>query len=101
MKPLIEEDAMSALKLAEGNISSAAALLGVRRDQLWDFMLRGTMLLIILENMREELLDKAEQLLRKAVREGKGWAVCFLLKTLGKERGYSTAPAGGAGLKNL
>jgi hypothetical protein len=34
------------------------------------------------------LLDEAESQLGAAVRRGEGWAVCFLLKTRGRERGY-------------
>jgi hypothetical protein len=38
---------------------------------------------------RGELLDVAEVKLWQAVQEGQHWAICFALRTLGKERGYS------------
>lgn len=37
---------------------------------------------------RERLKDEAEYGLRKAVRDGEAWAICFVLKCLGKDRGY-------------
>lgn len=41
-----------------------------------------------IEDERGKLLDFGESALYSAVVRGEGWAVCFLLKTLGKHRGY-------------
>ncbi len=41
-----------------------------------------------IEEERGYLVDTGELALNKAVLAGEGWAVCFLLKTLGKDRGY-------------
>ena len=38
--------------------------------------------------LRESPLDNAESALDDAVDKGEGWAVCFLLKCLGRDRGY-------------
>jgi hypothetical protein len=37
---------------------------------------------------REELLNRCENTLREAVLAGQPWAVMFVLKTLGRDRGY-------------
>ena len=37
----------------------------------------------------EQALDIAEESLITAVKAGEAWAVCFLLKTRGKKRGYT------------
>src|SRR5215831_19496923 len=37
---------------------------------------------------RESMLDAGEMSLLRAVQNGEAWAVCFLLKTQGKHRGY-------------
>jgi hypothetical protein len=41
-----------------------------------------------IDSFRGEFIDTAELSLKRAVMAGEGWAVCFALKTLGKERGY-------------
>jgi hypothetical protein len=41
-----------------------------------------------LEDSRETTLDNAEDKLGLAVKKGEAWAICFLLKTQGKSRGY-------------
>ena len=42
----------------------------------------------VIDEMRGELVDLAEAALKRAVGAGEGWAVCFTLKTQGKQRGY-------------
>ena len=38
--------------------------------------------------LEQELLDVAESELYKAAKTGKAWAICFLLKCKGKDRGW-------------
>lgn len=38
---------------------------------------------------KEVLKDEAEVGLRGAVKRGEAWAICFVLKTIGRDRGYS------------
>ena len=40
------------------------------------------------DGARDAVLDLGEAKLVERVNAGEGWAVCFLLKTLGKRRGY-------------
>lgn len=42
-----------------------------------------------IEQSRGELVDTAELALKRAVLAGEAWAVCFALKTIGRNRGYS------------
>ena len=41
-----------------------------------------------IETERGRVLDFAEVKLIEAVQDGEAWAICFILKTLGKSRGY-------------
>jgi hypothetical protein len=43
---------------------------------------------LAIKEERERMTDVAEMALFDAIKEGEGWAVCFYLKTQGKERGY-------------
>jgi hypothetical protein len=43
----------------------------------------------LIENERNRIIDFGEAKLVEAVGKGEGWAVCFLLKTQGRRRGYS------------
>jgi hypothetical protein len=45
-------------------------------------------LVSVQRDAREGMLDDAESALYRAVIQGEAWAVCFLLKTQGKGRGY-------------
>src|SRR3974390_3672386 len=91
MKPLVEAEVTAVLERAEGNVSKAAAQIGVRRDQLWDFVLKWPLLMVLLENLREAMVDEAEAQLRVALAVGRPWAIAFVLKTIGRDRGYGDA----------
>ena len=78
----------NALLQAAGNVSYAAKSLGVSRVTLYRRINDSAALKQILTDSREELKDIAESALKRAVINGEGWAVCFALKTIGKDRGY-------------
>jgi hypothetical protein len=90
LKPKQVEDA---LKKCFGNIASAARVLGVDRASVWRAIKRWPELELVLDSMRETMLDNAETALNKAILAGESWAVCFFLKTQGKKRGYSSSSA--------
>lgn len=71
-----------------GNVSAAARSLGVAHPTLFDAIKKHERLQKAREQAQEQALDKAEHALLKAIDKGEGWAVCFLLKTIGKKRGY-------------
>jgi hypothetical protein len=71
-----------------GNVAAAARALHCDRSTLYDYIHRYPALARITTDAREALIDHAESALRAAVLEKQGWAVCFTLKTLGRDRGY-------------
>lgn len=71
-----------------GNVSAAARALEVDHSTLWNRIKRSERLRIAREEAEEIALDIAEASLLEAVKQGEAWAVCFLLKTRGKKRGY-------------
>lgn len=76
------------IELSRGNLSHAARQLGVARSALQSFVNRYPELKQLLQDQREAIVDAAENALFAAVTEKEGWAVCFTLKCLGKDRGY-------------
>ena len=73
---------------ARGNISHAARQLGCARYTVYAFIQRHPELQQVLKDQREAMIDQAENALVMAIEQLQGWAVCFALKCLGKERGY-------------
>ena len=76
------------VELSRGNLSHAARQLGVARSALQAFVNRHPELRQAVIDQREAIVDSAENALAAAVLEKEGWAVCFTLKCLGKDRGY-------------
>jgi hypothetical protein len=82
------EQIIAALDQSQGMIQVAARALGCSAETIQVYRHEYPEIAEFLEFKRGELIDLGEIALRKAVGEGQPWAVCFLLKTLGKERGY-------------
>lgn len=82
------EDVERELIEARGNISHAARQLGVARYTVQAIIARHPQLQQVLKDAREAMIDTAENALVMAIEQMQGWAVCFALKCLGKERGY-------------
>ena len=72
-----------------GNLAQAARELKLTRGELANQVRRSAVLLAALTDERDQLIDNAETALRNAVEEGESWAVTFVLKTLGRDRGYA------------
>lgn len=81
-------DIETALRLAKGNVTDAADLLETTRMVLQRKIDTTPSLRITLKTIREELLDLAETKLREHVEGGNLQAVTFVLKTVGRNRGY-------------
>jgi len=79
---------LEAVRQTNGMIYVAADRLGVQPITVYRFAKRHPQVRAAIEDARGRLLDEGESALRSAVLKGEGWAVCFLLKTLGKQRGY-------------
>jgi len=88
MAKLSRKKLTNALRQAMGNISAAARNLGMARSYISQVVNSDAELLQIAIDAREAMIDNAESALSLAVNRGEAWAVCFLLKTQGKVRGY-------------
>ena len=82
------EDIERELIEARGKISHAARQLGCARYTVQAWINRTPQLQQVLKDQREAMIDQAENALVMAIEQLQGWAVCFALKCLGKERGY-------------
>jgi hypothetical protein len=87
MKVTLEE-CKKALADAHGLVTPAAEVLGVLRSTLYMRIQKNPSLRRVFDDARESMLDMAEQKLFDAMRSGDAWAVQFVLKTIGKNRGY-------------
>lgn len=82
------EEIAAALKETHGLITLAARSLGCTKQTVHRHINQSALVREALAEAREFTLDVAESSLFNQVLAGEGWAVCFLLKTLGKSRGY-------------
>ena len=88
-KPILQaEKVAAALVTFRGNLSAVARECGVQRASVQEFIGKNDRLKSILHDAREGVLDDAESALYSSVINREAWAVCFLLKTQGKQRGY-------------
>lgn len=79
---------MAALKASNGGVYFAASKLGCDPMTIYRRADKNPKVQAVIDNARGELVDLAEAALKKAVGNCEGWAVCFTLKTQGKQRGY-------------
>ena len=92
-KPLLvldEKKVIETLTAAHGNVSLASQKLGVNRRTIHRHMKKNPALRQVVEDCREQMLDKAEGNIFEAAEKGDLAACRFILTTLGKARGYST-----------
>lgn len=82
------KDVAEALRLNRGNASATARVLGCHPDTVRAYCERYPDVQAARTSGCEVRLDLAEAALDRAVEQCEGWAVCFLLKTQGKRRGY-------------
>lgn len=72
-----------------GNVSAISRVLKQPRSTIHKLISDDPVLARLLADERERMIDNAEEGLNSAVDKGEAWAVCFTLKTQGKERGYT------------
>ena len=77
-----------ALLKADGNLTAAAAKLGVSRQGVYEYINRYD-LQHVLDEARETMVDEAVGPLHRLVRDGNLGAPMFYLKTQAKNRNYS------------
>ena len=79
---------ITALHESKGLVTVCARLLRCAPTTVENYLARFPACAEARRQEREAMLDVGELALLKAVQAGEGWAVCFLLKTQGKSRGY-------------
>src|SRR5262245_36413138 len=82
------EQVAEALNATNGLVYLAAEKLGVHFATVYRYAQRYTLVRQAIDQQKGKRLDVAEAKLWQAVNKGESWAICFLLKTQGKERGY-------------
>lgn len=78
-----------ALREANGLVTYAARRLGATRKTVYNYINEYPEVKEAHEDARDFILDRAESVLLGKVGQGDLTATIFLLKTLGKNRGYS------------
>lgn len=82
------EGVCTAIRQARGMKTIAAQILGVNRSTIHRYVDRYPEVAQAVEDAKSLTLDLAENKLYERMMAGDSWAVCFLLKTQGKHRGY-------------
>lgn len=82
------EQMIDAIKSARGLITVAAARLGCSPKTVHRYIDKYPTVAAAKKEAREGILDMTEARLYHAANDGEQWAVTFLLKNLGKDRGY-------------
>jgi hypothetical protein len=77
-----------AIRKCRGNLSATARTLGLRRRKLKERVDRVPALVSVWREELEALLDRAEENIYASVYEGDHRASIFVLRTLGRDRGY-------------
>ncbi len=79
---------IQAVRDTKGLLSLAAKRLGCDRVTVYRYAKRYPSIAQALQDEREAMTDIAELSLFDKIQAGEAWAVCFYLKTQGKNRGY-------------
>jgi hypothetical protein len=83
------EQVRAALEASGGIYLGAAAKLKCAPNTVKNMVKRYPELQDAIAEIKENNLDLAETQLIKAIGKGSPWAICFYLKTQGKERGWT------------
>lgn len=87
-KPYTVAQVIQALRDSKGLMTVAAKNLGCTRKTLYNFVQRYPTVADVVSEEREHLADLAELGLRHHLYEKAPWAIAFVLKSLGRSRGY-------------
>jgi hypothetical protein len=79
---------VEALQACQGLVYLAARRLGCSPTTIWAYRTRFKTVRDAVRQKRGELVDTAELALLQGVQQGAPWAVTFVLKHLGRGRGY-------------
>jgi len=82
------EQVIEAIRKSHGLLATAARDLGVTRQTVYNYVKRYRRVAHAVDEARDSILDMAEGQLFSAVQKGSIPAMMFLLKTVGRTRGY-------------
>jgi ribosome maturation protein Sdo1 len=86
--PVTEDEIIKALSEARGNVTAAARSLDRARKTI-EVRIKGSPVLMAhVAQLREEIIDKAEENIYNDVEKGDQAASKFVLQTIGKDRGF-------------
>jgi hypothetical protein len=80
------------LSATAGNISKACKKANISRQCHYDYFDNFDIYRHNVNDINEGIIDTAQTKLCEAIDKGEPWAIQFLLKTLGKKRGYTENP---------
>lgn len=83
-----KEQVIKALEDVQGMMFLAAKNLGCNVETIRNYRKRYKEVASVFEQKHGEQLDVAESALYRGLLAGEAWAVCFKLKTQGRDRGY-------------
>lgn len=84
----LKKDLIAALENNKGIVSNACKELGISRNTYYDYYRNDPEFKDTVDELKNIVLDFAEENLYKRVESGDTTALIFLLKTIGKHRGY-------------
>lgn len=90
------KEVIAALRKHNGHIFLTARALRINYTSVRGYIQRYPEVKEAFQAIRGEMVDTAENKLRDAIDNGEQWAVLFVLRTLGKDRGYVEREAPGA-----
>lgn len=88
MRQYTKKEVIQALQQSKGLVHLAARSLGCTPQTIYNHIKRSEEVRAAIEDARAHSVDVAELALIAAVQKQEAWAVQFMLKTLGKTRGY-------------
>jgi len=83
-----DAEIIAAIKATKGTVCYAADALKISRKTIYYRAKDNPEITEAIQEAREEMVDKAEVQLHRAVQRGDKWAVMFALRTQGRNRGY-------------
>lgn len=83
------EQIIAALVECKGLVFLAAKRVGCDPDTIYNRAKRSEAVARAIKNQRGEIIDTGELKLYQAILNGEPWAIALVLKTIGKDRGYS------------
>lgn len=85
------KDVHEAIVACRGNLTAVANVLRMPRSKLQKYIESRPLLVEALDGVRDSVIDQAEEHIFSAVADGDLNACRFVLTSIGKKRGYTTA----------